>query len=184
MWPHGLPSVRRSASRNARSARQRGPKRRQPTPAQGQLSRLQASHVIPLAGGPGERHHFGRRRGQCKDPAKHSGTYNGTHTALLCSCPPPLWWGCRDLLQWSGLHIGGWCLGALVDWFHYPVDGYLPLGFQAESVLRPSSSLAGNTPGCLRLPVGSDNSGNVFSLLTSKKPHSSAVLMELAAAAS
>ena len=36
-------------------------------------------------------------------------------------------------------------------------------------------------PGRVRLPVGSDNSGNIFSLLnlSAKKPYSAALLMEL-----
>ena len=39
----------------------------------------------------------------------------------------------------------------------------------------------GDPPGRVRLPVGSDNSGNIFSLLnlSSKKPRTAALLMEL-----
>ena len=41
----------------------------------------------------------------------------------------------------------------------------------------------GKTAAAVRIPVGSDNQGNVFALLNlaSKKPHTAAILMELAA---
>lgn len=119
--------------------------------------------------------------------------------------PKSQWWGCSDASasDTGEAYIGGWLSDSQlparhsVYWFRFQIfQSQFPWAFKdgnpkkriaalellgtlvlAHCILR----LQGKTASAVRIPVGSDNQGNVFSLLNlaSKKPHTAAILMEL-----
>ena len=119
--------------------------------------------------------------------------------------PKSPWWGCSDASasKTGEAFVGGWCSTSpnptkdQVLWFHYAItaDAH-PWAFKDGNPQKRIAALEllgtlllckhlvaqqGQMPGRVRLPVGSDNSGNIFSLLnlSAKKPYSAALLMEL-----
>ena len=115
--------------------------------------------------------------------------------------PLSTWWGCSDASADS--FVGGWISDfkspdkSQVWWFHFQVTKeHFPWAFKEGDPQKRIAAveLLGTLVLCrlllarqksesssVRLPIGSDNQGNVFSLLSfaSKKPHTAAVLMEL-----
>ena len=119
--------------------------------------------------------------------------------------PKSLWWGCSDAsASDEGLaFVGGWCANKMepekkeVYWFHEQihVEEY-PWAFKSGDPKRRIAALEmlgtlflcnmilthqGPLFSRVRLPVGSDNQGNVMAMLNlgSKKPYTAAILMEL-----
>ena len=119
--------------------------------------------------------------------------------------PKSPWWGCSDASasRTGEAYVGGWCTDSpnptkeTVLWFHYAItaDAH-PWAFKDGNPQKRIAALEllgtlllckhlvaqqGQLPGRVRLPVGSDNSGNIFSLLnlSAKKPYTAALLMEL-----
>eukprot|EP00438_Fugacium_kawagutii_P032056 Skav228740 [mRNA] locus=scaffold655:292925:297411:- [translate_table: standard] len=119
--------------------------------------------------------------------------------------PKSTWWGCSDASASSEgqAFIGGWLSSQpdpgkdTVWWFHMeitpqefrwafkegdPKKRIAALELFATLILCHSMlDHQGHTTSHVRLPVGSDNQGNVFALLNmaSKKPHTAILLMEL-----
>lgn len=119
--------------------------------------------------------------------------------------PKGKWWGCSDAsASASGqAYIGGWISDeetpskTKVLWFHHQITkDQFPWAFKKGDPKKRIAALEllgtlvlchiildcqGTSTSRVRLPVGSDNQGNVFSLLNlaSKKPHTAAILMEL-----
>jgi hypothetical protein len=119
--------------------------------------------------------------------------------------PKSSWWGCSDASADSTgeAYIGGWLSDAQspardsVHWFHFKVSPEMfPWAFKDGNPQKRIAALEllgtlvlthcilqkqGKTAAAVRIPVGSDNQGNVFALLNfaSKKPHTAAILMEL-----
>ena len=119
--------------------------------------------------------------------------------------PLATWWGCSDASasKDGDSFVGGWISDLKspakdqVKWFHFQVTKeQFPWAFKEGDPQKRIAAI--ELPGTLvlcrllltqqksgsssvRLPIGSDNQGNVFSLLSfaSKKPHTAAVLMEL-----
>ena len=119
--------------------------------------------------------------------------------------PKSSWWGCSDAsASDEGLaFVGGWCSNKVepekkeVYWFHEQihVEEY-PWAFKNGDPKRRIAALEmlgtlflcnmilthqGPLSSRVRLPVGSDNQGNVMAMLNlgSKKPYTAAILMEL-----
>ena len=118
--------------------------------------------------------------------------------------PKSSWWGCSDAsASDDGLaFVGGWCSNTVepdkkeVYWFHEQihVEEY-PWAFKNGDPKRRIAALKlgtlflcnmilthqGPLSSRVRLPVGSDNQGNVMAMLNlgSKKPYTAAILMEL-----
>ena len=119
--------------------------------------------------------------------------------------PKSSWWGCSDAsASDDGLaFVGGWCSNTVepdkkeVYWFHEQihVEEY-PWAFKNGDPKRRIAALEmlgtlflcnmilthqGPLSSRVRLPVGSDNQGNVMAMLNlgSKKPYTAAILMEL-----
>ena len=119
--------------------------------------------------------------------------------------PKSPWWGRSDASasRTGEAYVGGWCSASpnptkdTVLWFHYAITADKhPWAFKDGNPQKRIAALEllgtlllckhlvtqqGQLPGRVRLPVGSDNSGNIFSLLnlSAKKPYSAALLMEL-----
>eukprot|EP00438_Fugacium_kawagutii_P020964 Skav207094 [mRNA] locus=scaffold1067:183445:184170:- [translate_table: standard] len=119
--------------------------------------------------------------------------------------PKSTWWGCSDASASSEgqAFIGGWLSSQpdpgkdTVWWFHMEITPQeFPWGFKEGDPKKRIAALElfatlilchsmldhqGHTTSHVRLPVGSDNQGNVFALLNmaSKKPHTAILLMEL-----
>ena len=119
--------------------------------------------------------------------------------------PLSSWWGCSDASasKDGDSFVGGWISDLKspakdqVWWFHFQVTKeQFPWAFKEGDPQKRIAAieLLGTLVLCrllltqqksgsssVRLPIGSDNQGNVFSLLSfaSKKPHTAAVLMEL-----
>ena len=120
--------------------------------------------------------------------------------------PKSPWWGCSDASasRAGEAYVGGWCsaprtpprprtrsYGFTMPSQQTPICGHSRMATPRNALL-PWNSWAlyfskhlvarqGQLPGRVRLPVGSDNSGNIFSLLnlSAKKPYLAALLMEL-----
>ena len=111
--------------------------------------------------------------------------------------PKSPWWGCSDASasRTGEAYVGGWRPASpnptkdTVLWFHYAItaDAH-PWAFKDGNPQKRIAALEllgtlllckhlvaqqGQLPGRVRLPVGSDNSGNIFSLLnlSAKKPY-------------
>ena len=147
------------------------------------------NNVPPTQGGP--------YAGFPPEGALHSTSSSNTH--------PSPWWGCSDASasRTGEAYVGGWCSASpnptkdTVLWFHYAITADKhPWAFKDGNPQKRIAALEllgtlllckhlvtqqGQLPGRVRLPVGSDNSGNIFSLLnlSAKKPYSAALLMEL-----
>eukprot|EP00438_Fugacium_kawagutii_P031297 Skav201235 [mRNA] locus=scaffold4162:245363:246304:- [translate_table: standard] len=119
--------------------------------------------------------------------------------------PKSTWWGCSDASASSEgqAFIGGWLSSQpdpgkdTVWWFHMEITPQeFPWAFKEGDPKKRIAALElfatlilchsmldhqGHTTSHVRLPVGSDNQGNVFALLNmaSKKPHTAILLMEL-----
>ena len=119
--------------------------------------------------------------------------------------PKSSWWGCSDASADSTgeAYIGGWLPDSQspardsVHWFLFKVSPEMfPWAFKDGNPQKRIAALEllgtlvlthcilqkqGKTAAAVRIPVGSDNQGNIFALLNfaSKKPHTAAILMEL-----
>ena len=112
--------------------------------------------------------------------------------------PKSSWWGCSDAsASDEGLaFVGGWCSNKVepekkeVYWFHKQIHvengdpkrriaalEMLGTLFLCNMILTHQGPLSSR----VRLPVGSDNQGNVMAMLNlgSRKPYTAAILMEL-----
>ena len=101
--------------------------------------------------------------------------------------PKSSWWGCSDAsASDEGLaFVGGWCSNKMETWAFKNGDQKRRIAalemlgtlFLCNMILTHQGPLSSR----VRLPVGSDNQGNVMAMLNlgSKKPYSAAILMEL-----